>query len=74
MVDNYDHMISRMLFGQKYVSPIITLDLEHQMTLVAIQKPWLAQILIDNGNPSFLQGKERIKKSYLSFRENFGRP
>ncbi|KAF3652197.1 hypothetical protein FXO38_16233 [Capsicum annuum] len=43
------------------------------MTTITNQRPWLAQILTDDGNPSWIQGKDQIVMSSLSSSEKFWR-
>lgn len=41
------------------------------MLTASSQSPWLARVLTDESNPSWPQGKKRIRKSSLSFRVKF---
>lgn len=61
-----------MLFGPNYEPPDIILELEHHMFIVVEQSTWLAQLLTDEGNPSWLHStKKCIAKSSLRFTMKF---
>lgn len=60
------------LFGPEYEIPAATPDLEHRMVIENQQRPWLAQVLIDEENIVWLYNPlEWIAKTSLRFREKF---
>lgn len=71
-IDISERTLNRFLFGLDYQIPGAIPELEHRLFTRATQRPWLARILTDGGEPTWLHDlNERISKKSLSFRAKF---